>query len=85
MRPTGKYVFFDHHARDRLFLSYSYQTTKKEAGTHETSSEWKQEDSLRSEILKTQKTNRELNNELKNPASDSKPGKQIGRSGEKIV
>ncbi|WP_356948165.1 DUF881 domain-containing protein [Fictibacillus fluitans] len=48
-----------------FFLSYSYQTTKKEAGTHETSSEWKQEDGLRSEILKTQKTNRELNNELK--------------------
>ncbi|SCB89040.1 Uncharacterized conserved protein YlxW, UPF0749 family [Fictibacillus enclensis] len=66
MRPTGKYVFFSIIMLvTGFFLSYSYQTTKKEAGTHETSSEWKQEDSLRSAILKTQKTNRELNNELK--------------------
>ncbi|WP_234293160.1 DUF881 domain-containing protein [Fictibacillus sp. FJAT-27399] len=66
MKPTGKYVFFSIIMLvTGFFLSYSYQITKKEAATHETNSQWKQEDGLRSGILRTQKTNRKLNGELK--------------------
>lgn len=48
-----------------FILSFSYQRAQEEQKEAVQTDEWKKEDSLRSQILSLQKTNRELANELK--------------------
>lgn len=66
MKASGKYLFYSFILLiTGFFLSFSYQLAKTEKTSNRISEEWKKEDSLRSQILDVQKTNKQLTNELK--------------------